>query len=252
MFPTLFQIGNFEVSTFGLMVAAGLFFGGELGARSFERVGLDREAAWRIVTWGAIGGILGSKLWYAGEQVIRDLPGGFLDHFLSRAGMTWYGGLVGGAALGIASALRQRLSLLQVVNCAAPSVAIGQAIGRIGCLLVGDDYGRVTDVPWGIAFPRGLPPIDQPVHPTQIYESFWLFAVSAWLWRRRGRSTFLFGEYLLLAGLGRFGIEFVRNNPPLVGSLTNAQLTAVVCMLLGIFGWIYAGTRARISSNAGA
>ena len=108
--------------------------------------------------------------------------------------------------------LRRLASVIVVMNCTAVAGAVGQSLGRVGCFLVGDDYGVATDLPWGVAFPRGAPPIDHPVHPTQIYESVWLFAGTWWLWRRRGRSPFLFGEYLLIQGAGRFAIEFVRKN----------------------------------------
>jgi phosphatidylglycerol:prolipoprotein diacylglycerol transferase len=172
-------------------------------------------------------------------MMVRGAPGGFFEHLFSRGGMTFYGGLLGGTVLALGSALYRKLRLLDVVNGAAASLAVGQAIGRVGCLLVGDDYGRPTDGPWGIAFPEGLPPTTVPVHPTQIYEAAWLFLLTAWLWRRRARASFLFGEYLLLAGVGRFAIEFVRINPVLVGPFTNAQVTSLIEAAIGLIGIAY-------------
>jgi phosphatidylglycerol:prolipoprotein diacylglycerol transferase len=109
--------------------------------------------------------------------------------------------------------------------------------------MVGDDWGRPTDLPWGIAFPNGIEPTDVPVHPTMLYEAFWLALVSGWLWLRRDRSPFLFGEYLVLAGAGRFVIEFWRRNPGVVGGLSNAQITALVFLVSGALLWVWFLTR---------
>ena len=129
------------------------------------------------------------------------------------------------------------------MNASAPACVIGQALGRIGCFLVGDDWGRPTDAPWGMAFPNGVDPIDIPVHPTQLYEAAWLLAIFPWLLYRRTRSPFAFGEYLILAGLGRLWIELFRRNPSFVGVLTNAQLTAGLSITLGIVGWLLLARR---------
>jgi phosphatidylglycerol:prolipoprotein diacylglycerol transferase len=115
----------------------------------------------------------------------------------------------------------------------APGLALGQAIGRIGCFLVGDDYGVPTSLPWGMAFPHGAPPTLERVHPAQLYESLWLFAAAVVLWRRIGRSRLLFGEYLLLQGAGRFAIELVRTNPRTLGPLTTSQGIALGCIAVG-------------------
>ena len=239
MYPTLFRIGNFELSTFGLMLAIGFLVGGAMAARSFDKAGLDADYGWRLVTWCLIGGVLGAKLWHVAEQAIRVPDSSISSLLFSRAGLTWYGGLVGGAIAGLSGARFYKISLLTALNCSTPSLAAGQALGRIGCFLVGDDYGRVTDVPWGIAFPKGLPPTIEPVHPTMLHETFWLAAAAVWLWKRRGRSPFLFGEYLVLAGSARLWIEEFRTNPALWVGLTNAQVVAVTCIVIGVVGWIY-------------
>ena len=248
MYPTLFQIGNFEVSTFGLMVVIAFLAGGELTARSFDRFGLDREDAWRLITWCVIGGMLGAKLWYFAEYFARNpvlQPGqmGSVDFW--RSGLTWYGGFAGGTLAALIAARVYRIPIPTLVDLAAPSLAAGQALGRIGCFLVGDDYGRTTDLPWGVAFPQGLPPTLEPVHPTMLYETLWLGLAALWLWRRRGRSPFLFGEYLFLAGAGRLWIEILRLNPAALGPLSNAQAAASLCMLVGAAGWLYLAQRAR-------
>jgi phosphatidylglycerol:prolipoprotein diacylglycerol transferase len=243
VYPVLFEIGNFQLSTFGVMMALAFLVGGEMAARSFAGFGQKRDVAWQLVTWCAIGGLLGAKLWNVAEELARHPDQSVWSLVFSRAGLTWYGGLVGGTVAGILGGLHHRVPILTLVNLTSPTLAAGQAIGRIGCLLVGDDYGRATDLPWGIAFPQGSPPIDIPVHPTMIYEALWLGLAALWLWRRRGRSPFLFGEYLFLAGLGRLWIEALRINPPLLGPLSNAQVVATVCIVVGAVGWLYLVSR---------
>ena len=124
-----------------------------------------------------------------------------------------------------------------MLAAAAPALAVGQAIGRLGCFLVGDDYGRPTNLPWGVAFPRGLPPTTVPVHPTQIYEAVALIPL-AWLlvrWRVSGRSDlFVLGAYLTLAGAIRFVIEFLRVDVRVVGGLSVAHLASLVAMAVGV------------------
>jgi phosphatidylglycerol:prolipoprotein diacylglycerol transferase len=125
-------------------------------------------------------------------------------------------------------------------NAVCLAGAIGQAFGRLGCFLVGDDYGRPTDLPWGMAFPEGAPPTLERVHPTMLYEMVWLFALAAFLWSRRQRSPLLWGEYLVLAAVGRFAVEFLRVNPRVVLGLSEAQIIAVGLALVGGIGWLAA------------
>ena len=110
---------------------------------------------------------------------------------------------------------------------------------------------RLTDLPWGIAFPDGVDPTTERVHPTQLYEIAWLSLGSLLLWRRRGRSPFLFGEYLILQGSGRLWLEIVRTNPPLLGPLTNAQVVALGCIVGGLVAWLRAARRAGPVRSAG-
>jgi phosphatidylglycerol:prolipoprotein diacylglycerol transferase len=150
--------------------------------------------------------------------------------------MSWFGGLLGGVTVGTWMLRRRRIPWLAGLAAASPALAIGHAIGRIGCFLVGDDYGRPTDLPWGVAFPEGLPPTDVPVHPTQLYESMVLLPI-AWAlirWRRKGvADRAVLGRYFVLAGTLRFAIEFVRVNPPVLGPMTFAQLISAGVIVAG-------------------
>lgn len=150
--------------------------------------------------------------------------------------MSWFGGLTGGLAAGLTVIRMKRLPLLATLAAAAPALAIGHAIGRIGCFLVGDDYGKPSDLPWAVAFPLGLPPTLDRVHPTQIYEALPLFAIG-WLllaWRSKGRSDrVVLGTYFLLVGTTRFLIEFIRVNERVIGPLTVAHLASAAAIVAG-------------------
>jgi len=241
MYPTLFRIGNFDVTTFGVMVATGALVGLWIFGRELARSGLPASAGDAAMA-GVFGGLVGAKLlWvaeHAGQEPFRDL-------LLSRGGMSWFGGLVGGVGTAVMVMKWQRLPLIPTLAAATPALAIGHAIGRIGCFLVGDDYGRPSDLPWAVAFPRGLPPTDLRVHPTQLYEMAALFVVG-WLlirWRRGGvPDAIVLGRYLVLVGAVRFAIEFIRVNERVLGPFTVAHLVSLALVLAGA-ALLIAGSR---------
>ena len=121
-----------------------------------------------------------------------------------------------------------------MANASAISLAVGQAIGRIGCFLVGDDYGTASNLPWAVAFPNGLPPVHYPVHPTMLYETVWLSLVALFLWGRRKKSASLFGEFLILNGVGRTVIEHWRLNERVALGLSEAQFIGMGLIVFGI------------------
>jgi phosphatidylglycerol:prolipoprotein diacylglycerol transferase len=233
VYPTLIRIGDFEVTTFGALVALGALVGLWVFSRELKRGRLPPQGVDAALA-GVVGGLVGAKLVWSIE-FRNEAP--FLSLLFSRGGLSWFGGLVGGVATGIWMLRRQRIPLMDALAAATPALAIGHAIGRIGCFLVGDDYGRPTSLPWGVAFPEGLPPTDVPVHPTQLYESAGL-ALIAWLlisWRRqRVNSSVMFGRYLIFAAGLRFLIEFVRINRQIAGPFTLAQLIALALVCLGV------------------
>src|SRR5438105_5037722 len=184
MYPTLIKFGSFEITTFGLMMFIAFIVAGWVLARQLKRYGIDDDVASSMVMAAAIGGIVGAKIYYA--ILFHDW------HLLfERAGLVWYGGMIGGAAAVSWVIVRRRVDFLAAADAVAPAGAIGYCLGRIGCFLVGDDYGAPTTSWIGIAFPKGSPPttadelrhfgvkIDPSiapdtvlrVHPTQLYES---------------------------------------------------------------------------------
>ena len=241
MYPTLFRIGDFDVTTFGVMVAVGALVGLWIFGRELARSGLPASASDAAMA-GVFGGLLGAKLLWVAEHV-GDEP--FRDLLFSRGGMSWFGGLVGGIVTAVIVMKWQRLPLMATLAAATPALAVGHAIGRIGCFLVGDDYGRPSDLPWAVAFPRGLPPTDVRVHPTQLYEMAALLVVG-WLlirWRRHGvPDAIVLGRYLVLAGAIRFAIEFIRVNERIVGPFTLAHLVSLALALAGA-ALLIAGSR---------
>jgi len=252
MYPTLVKFGSFEITTFGLMMFLAFIVGGWVMTRQFRRYGLSDDAASSIVMAAALGGIAGAKIYYA-----------ILFHdwhlLLDRAGLVWYGGLLGGLLGCTGYILFKKLDYFTVCDAAAPALAIGYALGRIGCFLVGDDYGRPTNSWVGIAFPKGSPPTtaealrqfgvtvdaaippDQVlrVHPTQLYESaaaFVMFAILMSASRKPHRAGRIFGLFLVLMGIERFLVEIVSaKDDRFLGPFTIAQLISVVIFVVGFF-----------------
>jgi phosphatidylglycerol:prolipoprotein diacylglycerol transferase len=233
MYPVLFRIGDFEITSFGVLLGAAALAGIWMFDRELKRSGLPGDAIDAAVA-GVVGGILGAKLLWAvefsGSAPLADL-------LFSRGGLSWFGGLIGGVGTGLLMLRRRRVPVVRALAAATPALALGHAIGRIGCFMVGDDYGRPTDLPWAVAFPEGRPPTTVPVHPTQLYETAALAGV-AWAlvrWRRAGvADSVVLGRYLILAGSVRFAIEFVRINLPIVGPFTLAQLIALSLVVAGV------------------
>lgn len=238
MYPTVFHVFGAPISSFGLMLALACLTGTWICQKRMEEEGLDGELASVFLLYLMVGGIVGSKLYFAIDVSIRkDLD--FWPLLLSRDGITFYGGLIGGFLMAWLGCFMQAVSFHVFLNCMAVVLLWGQALGRIGCFLVGDDYGMVTDVPWGMAFPQGAPPTTETVHPTMLYEMVWLFIGATVLWRRRFRSPFLFSEYMMWNGVGRFVIEFWRVNDPIVWFMTEPQVIAVALLLSGGLLWVH-------------
>jgi phosphatidylglycerol:prolipoprotein diacylglycerol transferase len=233
VYPILVRIGDFEVTTFGVLVALGALMGLWIFRAELRRSDLSSEGVDAALI-GVLGGLVGAKLVWAVE--FRD-EAPFLSLLFSRGGLSWFGGFLGGVGAGLWALHRRRIPIMAALAAASPALAIGHAIGRIGCFMVGDDYGRGTDLPWGVAFPEGLPPTSVPVHPTQLYEAAGL-AVIAWAlihWRRLGRSdVIVFARYLVLTGTLRFLIEFIRVNAHVAGPFTVAHLFSAAVVGIGV------------------
>ncbi len=251
VYPFAFNLGPLQITGYGIMMMVGFIMGGWLIGLELRRRGLRQEYAADITVAAVIGGIIGAKLWYV--AITKDL-GALFD----RGGLVWYGGFVGGAAAVLLNGWRLRVPVRWTLHLTAPALAAAYALGRVGCFLVNDDYGRPTEVAWGMKFPQGLPPstaanmtqlfgITMPpgvdpaavlaVHPTQLYEAAAMLLVFAVLWSLRKSARpigWLFGLYLVLAGSERFLVEFLRaKDDRLFGPFTVAQVTSVILVMIG-------------------
>jgi phosphatidylglycerol:prolipoprotein diacylglycerol transferase len=245
MYPVLFRIGGFEVTSFGVLVALGALVGLWIFQRELRRSGLPAEGLDAAIA-GVIGGLAGAKLLWVLEH-LREEP--LVDLLLSRGGMSWFGGFTGGVLAGLLVMWRKRLPKIAVLAAATPALAFGHLIGRIGCFLVGDDYGTPSDLPWAVAFPQGLPPTTVPVHPTQLYEAIGLGILGCVLvrWRRHGiDDDIVLGRYLVGAGTLRFGIESIRVNTRVLLGLSVAHWVSLVVIVVGV------GTLSLLPSDARA
>ena len=233
MLPVLFRIGSLEITSFGVLVALGALVGLWVFRRELARSKLP-EAAVDAGIYGLVGGLIGAKLLYVFEHLGES---SFFGLLLDRGGMSWFGGFVGGLLAGYGTIRAKGWPMVPVLAAATPALAIGQLLGRIGCFLVGDDYGHPTSLPWGVAFPQGLPPTIEPVHPAQLYEAIFL-GFLMWIlirWRRAGVADgVVLGRYFVAVGAFRFALEFVRVNTRVLGPLTVAHMFALGVVLLGV------------------
>jgi phosphatidylglycerol:prolipoprotein diacylglycerol transferase len=236
MFPYIHIPHLFTVPTFGLMLWLAAVVAAVVVDRNFKRAGIDADAI-GMVAIAVVAGIIGAKVWH-----IVDTPSEFqLDGWrvlYDTAGFAWYGGLVFGIGALVFQGWRAKIGGLRILDLAAPAAAIGYGIGRIGCFLSGDGcYGVPTTLPWGMAFPKGIDPVYVPVHPTPLYEMAAGILIGCFLYWRGGKSHAtgaILGQYLLLTGIARFLVEFIRRNPKVLWGLSNAQLASAGAAVAGI------------------
>lgn len=276
MLPILFRVpdwvpllGGQPITSFGVMMFLAFVTAGLVHRHQMEEAGYDPEKTWDLVFVAVLGGILGAKGYYLilnWSDTLAD-PRGML---LSRGGLVWYGGFILATVLVVWQIRRLKLPLGTMADFTAPALALAYAVGRVGCFLVGDDYGRPTDSWVGIAFPEGAPPtrvdvlersfgitVDPelvakygdvvPVHPTQLYEVGMSTLIFFFLWRiRRHDRTpgWLFMIWLALAGVERFIVEIFRaKDDRFLGIFTVAQLISVLLVAVGIWGVLRLGER---------
>lgn len=234
MVPEL-DIFGLPLKTFGLAFGISFLLCGALLARRLRELGRPVDWAYEIIFAGLLGGLVGARLWYVVDNTDK-LSDDFLGTLFGGSGLVWYGGALGGAAAVIAWAARKRFVGLELLDLCAPALALGYAGGRVGCQLAGDgDYGKPWDGPWAMAYPDAVVPTDDEVHPTPIYETLAMGLIAVVLWHLRDRMApgRLFALYLVLAGVERFLVEFVRRNTDAFIGLTTAQLVSLVMVAAG-------------------
>ncbi|MBI4467509.1 MAG: prolipoprotein diacylglyceryl transferase [Acidobacteria bacterium] len=245
MFPRLFTVGDwFTLHTYGALVALGLLVGLYTATRFAPRSGLGRETVWNLGVYMALVALLGSRLalivfdW----RYYSEHPGEIFSWAVLQAGGIFYGGLLFAVALVVWYARRYRLEFAPLADAYAPGLAVGHAIGRLGCFTAGCCWGKPTDLPWAVTFtdPYSERLVGVPLgiarHPTQLYEALaeaLIFLLLVLLWRRRRFPGQILAAYLGLYGLARFGIEFLRDDPR-GGFLFGGTLSLPQALSLGL------------------
>lgn len=267
MFPEVFRIGGFFLPAYGLLVATAFVVALWMTGRLAARAKLDRETALNLGVYCALAGIAGAKvLMIALDPAIRDNWREIFSLATLQAAGIFYGGLV--VALGTAFVYmwRKRLPALKTADAFAPGVALGHAIGRLGCFSAGCCWGVPTHLPWAVTFtnPRARElvgvPLGVPLHPTQLYESLAelvIFALLYWQFLRPHRDGSIVSLYLVLYGIARFLVEFVRfhdpQSNPLTGPFSTEQWISLALIAVGLGYWAFARKRqplTRVSAPA--
>lgn len=242
MYPILIQWGSWTVRSYGVIVAAAILTGYLLGRREAGRTGvISNEAFERIFLWIVLGGLVGARLHYV---LFSDLAF-FMAHPVElvaiwHGGLAIQGGILGGFVAGLLYVRRHDLPFWKLADALAPAIILGQAVGRLACLLNGDAFGKPTSLPWAITFtdPAAQAPLGIPLHPTQLYELLWDLLVFALIWsfrKRSWREGSLFLTYAALYSTGRAFIELFRGDQ-LTFRLLQTTLPAAVVVSLIVLG----------------
>ncbi len=245
MYPELFHVGDFTMNSFGVMMALAFISAGFIAHWQFKKRGVKPDFIYGLLIAAIVGGLLGAKIHYL---ILH--PDQWPGNLISGEGLVWFGGLFGAILAVVIVTLLSNQRLAAIMDAGALAVSVGYAFGRTGCFLRGDDYGIPTDLPWGMAFPKGLPPTTVHVHPTQLYEiaaTLVIFALLLWVigprFKREGPLMF---AYAVLAGIERFLVEFIRTNEGVALGLTQQQWISIAMVVVGIAGMWWFGTRGRL------
>jgi phosphatidylglycerol:prolipoprotein diacylglycerol transferase len=245
-----FQIGWLTIYWYGILVACGFLAGLWTASRRAPLTGQSPAAVADLGTWLIVGALLGARGYYVIRFWSEQFAGQpFREVFMIQdGGLVFHGGLVGAALAGLVFTRIRGLSFWALADVLAPSIALGHAFGRIGCLMTGCCYGRACPWPWAIRFPADHETGGHPVHPTQLYEvclNLGLYAVLAWAFRRRWPHGQVFAAYLLGYGALRLTVEFFRgdSSPAYLGNLLNAgQVVSLILVAVGLGLWLWRRT----------
>ena len=297
MHPVLLNINGLKITSYGFTLMLAFLLCNYLLKKYLKSIDIDQKIGDDIIFYAALGGILGAKIYYivefwsSGEGYnnilgLFDIGKGIISFDFSLialginqfgSGLVFLGGLIGGLLLVTIYIYKNNLNWSAVSDWVAPYLILGHAIGRIGCFLVGDCYGKPCSLPWAVTFKNGLPPttyesfnLNYPnifynyvepiynpgdlisVHPTQLYETFIYVIIFIYLLYSRSRKKYnseIFLEYLFLAGLARFFIEFFRVNPLYYFDLSGAQFISLLMILVSSL-LMYLNRKKYINGNS--
>ncbi len=266
MYPKLIEIGSFYLPTYGVLVALGFLAGLAVTVKLARRSGLNPELVTNLAVYVALSGMLGAKILmilFDWNAYMANPSRIFSFETLQAAGV-FQGGLILALATAFFYMRKQNLPLLASADVFAPGVAIGHAIGRLGCFAAGCCWGTECDLPWAVKFHNPAAtaltgvPLEVPLHPSQLYEfgsEFLLFAFLWWRFAKPHRTGQIIGMYLVLSSIARFGIEFTRFHEqalPFGLPLSITQWIAIALAIVGVVVLARPGGPAKISEPARA
>lgn len=239
MYPILFNYKIITIGSYGLLLGAAFYTSFLLCEREFKLKGINPELAYKLLIAVIPSAVIGAKLFHIFENLDEFLAAPS-DMIFSGAGLSVYGGFVLSFIVAIFLIRSNNESVLKVFDAASPAMALGYGIGRLGCHASGDGcYGITTDSFLGMAYPNGIVPVSTAVYPTPLFESILSFIFLFVLLKLRKNDTnpgFIFFTYLIMNGCARFSVEFIRLNPSAAFGLTQAQLVAIVFIIIGAAG----------------
>jgi phosphatidylglycerol:prolipoprotein diacylglycerol transferase len=252
MYPVLFHIGSFSIYTYGVLIAVGFLLALRWAYRQAPRAGLDPSKVWNLGIYGILAALLGSKVWliFTEWHYFTAHPGEIFSIATFQSAGVFYGGVLAGILWVVLYTRFQKMPLLGVLDLTAAPIALGHAIGRLGCFAAGCCFGKPTSLPWGVTFTSAVAgeiagtPLHVSLHPTQLYESgaeFLNVLLLVWLGARQRFSGQLIGAYFVLYGIERGTIEFFRGDPGRTLMFHDAvslmQFVSVGLILAGGFLW---------------
>jgi phosphatidylglycerol:prolipoprotein diacylglycerol transferase len=252
VFPRLFHIGNFNLPTYGLLVALGVLIGLWISVRNSEKQGINGDDAWNFGILVVLCGIIGAKILY----IINDWsyytahPGEIFSLGTLQAGGVFSGGLIAALAAAAWYIRKHNMPALGTCDAFSPGLALGHAIGRVGCFAAGCCYGKPTHHFWGVTFTNPLArawvgtPLNESLEPTQLFESaveLANFFILMWMLKRKKFDGQVFAAYLILYGVARYFLEFIRDDPGrgsvFGGLMTGTQLISICLVITGSLIW---------------
>jgi phosphatidylglycerol:prolipoprotein diacylglycerol transferase len=266
VFPRLFHIGSFNLPTYGLLVSLGVLVGLWISVRNSAKQGIDPENAWNFGILVVLSGIVGAKILY----IINDWstyvahPREIFSLSTLQAGGVFSGGLIGALIAAVWFIRKHHMPALATCDAFAPGLALGHAIGRIGCFAAGCCYGKPTTHFWGVTFTNPLAsalvgtPLGVPLEPTQLFESaveLANFFILMWMLKRKKFDGQVFAAYVMLYGVARYFLEFIRDDPGrgsvFGGIMTGTQLISICLVILGGFiWWLRSGVPKEVPAQA--
>ena len=255
MFPRLLELGPVTLHSYGLLLATAYLVAITVAARLAASDNVPSNRIWDIGFISILSALIGAKV-----LLILTDPGGYLarpSRLISlefwQAGGVFYGGFIG-AVIGCALYMRKapELKFWSIADVAAPAIALGQSIGRVGCFAAGCDYGKPADLPWAVTFTSEYAhkyigvPLHVALHPSQLYESgasFLIFLLLLWIYRKKSFNGQVFCSYLVGYGIARFLLEFLRGDLGrgfvFGGLLSTSQFISLLIVPAGILGYLY-------------